>query len=148
MVEMAVTIAKNRLSAVVRVVAVVVIVTGVIVDGLFSADLGGGLQAIVRPFLQRLPARGGAAEDEFSHELAPLRAVWTRANASQWAVAHGAYVSGLREAARITPWYHEDDICWIAECEICEVPMVVWRHHGTEPPGDRKSTRLNSSHRT
>ena len=35
-------------------------VTGVIVDGLFSADLGGGLQAIVRPFLQRLPARGGA----------------------------------------------------------------------------------------
>ena len=40
----------------------------------------------------------------------------------------------LCEAARITPWYHEDEICWIAECEICEVPMVVWRHHGTEPP--------------
>ena len=31
-------------------------------------------------------------------------------------------------------WYHEDDICWIADCEICNVPMVVWRHHGTEPP--------------
>ena len=40
----------------------------------------------------------------------------------------------LCEAARITPWYHEDEVCWIAECEICEVPMVVWRHHGTEPP--------------
>ena len=40
----------------------------------------------------------------------------------------------LCEAARITPWYHEDDICWIAECEICAVPMVVWRGHGTEPP--------------
>jgi len=40
----------------------------------------------------------------------------------------------LCEAARITPWYHEDDICWIAECEICAVPMVVWRVHGSEPP--------------
>ncbi|MSO37701.1 MAG: hypothetical protein EXQ69_05550 [Acidimicrobiia bacterium] len=39
----------------------------------------------------------------------------------------------LCEAARITEWFHEDDICWIAECEICAVPMVVWREHGTEP---------------
>lgn len=39
----------------------------------------------------------------------------------------------LCEAARITPWYHEDDICWIAECEICAVPMVVWRNHGVTP---------------
>ena len=27
----------------------------------------------------------------------------------------------LCEAARITPWFHEDDVCWIAECEICDV---------------------------
>ena len=40
----------------------------------------------------------------------------------------------LCEAARITPWLHEDDICWIAECEICAVPMVVWRDHGVSPP--------------
>ncbi len=40
----------------------------------------------------------------------------------------------LCEAARITPWYHEDEICWIAECEICAVPMVVWRSHGAAPP--------------
>ena len=40
----------------------------------------------------------------------------------------------LCEAARITPWFHEDDICWIAECEICAVPMVVWRDHGVSPP--------------
>ncbi len=40
----------------------------------------------------------------------------------------------LCEAARITPWFHEDDVCWIAECEICAVPMVVWRVHDTEPP--------------
>jgi hypothetical protein len=42
----------------------------------------------------------------------------------------------LCEAARITPWFHEDDVCWIAECEICYVPMVVWRFHGIEPPSD------------
>ena len=40
----------------------------------------------------------------------------------------------LCRAARITPWYHEDAICWIAECEMCTVPMVVWRFHGIEPP--------------
>jgi hypothetical protein len=42
----------------------------------------------------------------------------------------------LCEAARITPWFHEDDVCWIAECEICAVPMVVWRGHGTDPPAE------------
>jgi hypothetical protein len=40
----------------------------------------------------------------------------------------------LCEAARITPWHHEDDVCWVADCEICGVPMVVWQHHGAEPP--------------
>jgi hypothetical protein len=44
----------------------------------------------------------------------------------------------LCRAAKITPWYHEDEICWIAECEICEVPMVVWRFHGTEPPAEHR----------
>jgi len=44
----------------------------------------------------------------------------------------------LCEAARITPWFHEDEICWVAECEVCAVPMVVWRRHGTDPaPADR-----------
>jgi hypothetical protein len=45
-------------------------------------------------------------------------------------------VSGcdLCEAARLTAWHHEDDICWIADCEICDVPMVVWKRHGPEPP--------------
>jgi hypothetical protein len=43
----------------------------------------------------------------------------------------------LCEAARITPWYHEDDICWVADCEICGVPMVVWREHGASPPADQ-----------
>ena len=42
----------------------------------------------------------------------------------------------LCEAARITPWHHEDDVCWVADCEICDVPMVVWKEHGVSPPDD------------
>ena len=42
----------------------------------------------------------------------------------------------LCEAARLSTWYHEDDVCWIADCEACDIPMVVWRKHGTEPPAD------------
>jgi hypothetical protein len=45
----------------------------------------------------------------------------------------------LCAAERITPWYHEDDVCWIADCEICATPMVVWRWHGIDPSdGDRQ----------
>jgi hypothetical protein len=42
----------------------------------------------------------------------------------------------LCEAARMTEWYHEDDVCWVADCEVCDVPMVVWREHGATPPDD------------
>ncbi|HEY3942613.1 MAG TPA: hypothetical protein VGL60_09025 [Acidimicrobiales bacterium] len=42
----------------------------------------------------------------------------------------------LCAAARITTWHYEDDECWVADCEICAVPMVVWRHHGRTPPED------------
>lgn len=44
----------------------------------------------------------------------------------------------LCEAARITPWYYEDDECWIAECEGCFVPMVVWKTHDPHPDEDTK----------
>ncbi len=40
----------------------------------------------------------------------------------------------LCEAARVTPWYHEDEQCWVAECEACAVPMVVWKRHDPNPP--------------
>jgi len=40
----------------------------------------------------------------------------------------------LCEAAAITFRYHEDETCWIADCEICDVPMVVWSKHGASPP--------------
>ena len=43
----------------------------------------------------------------------------------------------LCEAARLTTWYHEDDVCWVADCEICAVPMVVWRRHAVDPPTDQ-----------
>ena len=39
----------------------------------------------------------------------------------------------LCEAARFTHWYYEDEICWVADCEACSTPMVVWKSHGTEP---------------
>ena len=42
----------------------------------------------------------------------------------------------LCEAARITPWFHEDEVCFVAECESCWVPMVAWKSHGAEPPPD------------
>ena len=45
----------------------------------------------------------------------------------------------LCEAARITPWFHEDDLCWIAECEICSVPMVVWKQHDPTPSAEVKA---------
>lgn len=47
----------------------------------------------------------------------------------------------LCRAERITPWFHEDAI-WIAECEICATPMVVWRRHGVDPPAPHLSHML------
>jgi hypothetical protein len=39
----------------------------------------------------------------------------------------------LCQAGRYTEWFHEDDLCWIAECELCYVPMVVWKRHDPNP---------------
>lgn len=49
----------------------------------------------------------------------------------------------LCEAARLTTWFHEDDLCWIAECDACFVPMVVWRQHGASPPDELRSLMLD-----
>lgn len=48
----------------------------------------------------------------------------------------------LCEAARMTPWYHEDDLCWVADCEVCGVPMVVWSRHGSAPPDADVATMI------
>jgi hypothetical protein len=47
-------------------------------------------------------------------------------------------VCELCEAAVITTRYFEDELCWIADCEICLVPMVVWREHGASPPEEQR----------
>ena len=39
----------------------------------------------------------------------------------------------------MTEWYYEDEVCWIAECESCSVPMVVWREHDNAPSADVKT---------
>jgi hypothetical protein len=44
----------------------------------------------------------------------------------------------LCDAARLTKRYYEDDVCWIADCEICLVPMVVWDVHDPSPPPEVK----------
>ncbi|MDA8275841.1 MAG: hypothetical protein M0029_10755 [Actinomycetota bacterium] len=48
----------------------------------------------------------------------------------------GRHVEGcdLCEAAHLTAWHAEDEVCWVADCEACDVPIVVWRHHGADPP--------------
>ena len=48
----------------------------------------------------------------------------------------------LCEAARMTQWFHEDELCWVAECEVCGVPMVVWNRHGDSPPEDEAATMI------
>ena len=45
----------------------------------------------------------------------------------------------LCEAAPITKRHFEDDLCWIADCEICLVPMVVWREHDAKPSDEIKA---------
>jgi|ERR1019366_1197553 hypothetical protein len=39
----------------------------------------------------------------------------------------------LCQGAAITTRYFEDGECWIADCVICRVPMVVWRQHDPVP---------------
>lgn len=40
----------------------------------------------------------------------------------------------LCEAKPITRRYHEDAVCWVADCAQCGVPMAVYKVHGTMPP--------------
>jgi len=44
----------------------------------------------------------------------------------------------------MTAWYLEDEVCWIADCEVCDVPMVVWRQHGATPPEADVSHMISS----
>jgi len=46
----------------------------------------------------------------------------------------------LCDAVPFTEWFHADDLCWVAECESCSVPMIVWRVHDPAPPADVRMT--------
>ena len=48
----------------------------------------------------------------------------------------------LCAAALVTTRYLENEDCWIADCEICLVPMVVWREHDADPPTDVRARLL------
>ena len=45
----------------------------------------------------------------------------------------------LCDAHEITEWFYHDTECWIAECEMCGVPMVVWRTHDPNPSDSVRS---------
>jgi hypothetical protein len=51
-------------------------------------------------------------------------------------MGEGSSMCELCRAERITEWFYEDEVCWIAECEQCSVPMVVWRQHDVTPDAD------------
>lgn len=53
----------------------------------------------------------------------------------------------LCEAKKLTAWHHEDEHCWIAQCEICDVPMVVWKQHGTSPDQETLSHMISTLER-
>ena len=36
----------------------------------------------------------------------------------------------LCKAEHRTRWFYEDNTCWIALCETCQIPMLVFSHHG------------------
>jgi hypothetical protein len=48
----------------------------------------------------------------------------------------------LCAADRMTTWWFEDEVCWVAECESCCVPMVVWKRHAPDPPAELREEML------
>ena len=53
----------------------------------------------------------------------------------------------LCEATPFTEWFHSDDLCWIAECDSCGVPMVVWRTHDPSPPAEIRAALARAADR-
>ena len=45
----------------------------------------------------------------------------------------------LCAAVRMTTWWFDDEVCWVAECDACGVPMVVWKVHDPDPPAAVKA---------
>ena len=49
----------------------------------------------------------------------------------------------LCTADRLTTWWFDDEVCWVAECDACGVPMVVWKVLDPFPPAAVKAELLN-----
>jgi len=45
----------------------------------------------------------------------------------------------LCRAERKSRWYYEDDLCWIADCIVCGVPMAVLKRHTPTPTPEEKA---------
>lgn len=52
------------------------------------------------------------------------------------------YVVPIRSGFKSIPWYHDDDLCWIGECEMCATPMVVSNKHN-EVPTEAEIAKMN-----
>ncbi len=50
----------------------------------------------------------------------------------------------LCQAFKLTPWYFEDELIWVADCQTCCSPMVVARLHlsDEEAPDSLKNYML------
>ncbi len=48
----------------------------------------------------------------------------------------------LCRADRFTHWYAETADGWVADCEVCSVPMVVWWDHGPDAPSEVRDRLL------
>lgn len=63
-----------------------------------------------------------------------FRGILSRARLNPTSTQGAVKSCELCEGKRITRRYHEDGLCWIADCKQCNVPMVVYRQHGAMPP--------------
>lgn len=49
----------------------------------------------------------------------------------------------LCERGKVSHWYLEDDICWVADCITFGLPMIVLKRH-TMDPTDQELNHLKS----
>ena len=108
------------------------------------------------PDLERLESSGRRSHRRARHlgtsPPSPVRAVALRSYGRSFAsgrrvrrwlrMADGRASASCARRHRLTEWFYEDDECWVAECESCCVPMVVWKAHDPSPP--RSSGRITA----
>jgi len=48
----------------------------------------------------------------------------------------------LCRAEKLTRRYYEDDVCWVADCTTCKVPMIVLKRHTVHPTQNERDHLL------